>query len=179
VIAVLKKDHREVREMFSKYRGLGKSAHKSRQRIADQLVKELSRHAAAEEQVLYPNLRKTPGGERMADHAINEHQQLKETLAELSRTKPDSDQFDPLVKRVKSLVDEHVREEEREVFAHLRRESSKDELQKMGKLTRSAKRMAPTRPHPKAPNTPPGNLVAGAAAAVVDRARDAIKSVRS
>jgi hypothetical protein len=38
-----------------------------------------------------------------------------------------------------------------------------------------AKKFAPTRPHPQAPNTPPGNVIAGAAAAVTDKARDMLK----
>jgi hypothetical protein len=35
--------------------------------------------------------------------------------------------------------------------------------------------MAPTHPHPHAPSTPPGNVVAGAAASIVDKARDALR----
>ncbi len=37
-----------------------------------------------------------------------------------------------------------------------------------------AKGLAPTHPHPHAPNTPPGNIVGGAAAAV-DKVRDAVR----
>jgi len=179
VIAVLKQDHREVREMFRKYKGLGPRATKSRQRIADQVVKELSKHAAAEEQVLYPGLRKLRGGDRMADHGLDEHQQVKEQLNALLRAKPDDADFDGLMRAVKSSVDEHVREEEGEVFPKLRREMTKDELTQMGKLIRAAKRIAPTRPHPKAPSTPPGNVMVGAVSGVVDRARDAVRSKRT
>jgi hypothetical protein len=35
-----------------------------------------------------------------------------------------------------------------------------------------AKKMAPTKPHPRAPDQPPGNLVAGAAAAMFDKGLD-------
>lgn len=38
-----------------------------------------------------------------------------------------------------------------------------------------AKALAPTRPHPRAPDQPPGNLVAGTMAAVMDRARDMVR----
>jgi hypothetical protein len=37
-----------------------------------------------------------------------------------------------------------------------------------------AKALAPTRPHPHAPNRPPLNVLAGAGAAIVDRARDVV-----
>ena len=38
-----------------------------------------------------------------------------------------------------------------------------------------AKAMAPTHPHPNAPNTPPGNLMAGPLAAMADKVRDLLR----
>jgi hypothetical protein len=38
-----------------------------------------------------------------------------------------------------------------------------------------AKKAAPTRPHPRQPDEPPGNVIAGAVAGVVDKARDAVR----
>jgi hypothetical protein len=35
--------------------------------------------------------------------------------------------------------------------------------------------MAPTHPHPNAPDTPPGNMVLGPVAALADRFRDAMR----
>jgi hypothetical protein len=45
-------------------------------------------------------------------------------------------------------------------------------LVRMAKLTRQAKQAAPTRPHPKAPDTPPANIVTGAMTGMLDKARD-------
>jgi hypothetical protein len=39
-----------------------------------------------------------------------------------------------------------------------------------------AKKVAPTHPHPHAPNSPPGNLAVGPVLALVDRVRDAAQS---
>jgi hypothetical protein len=44
------------------------------------------------------------------------------------------------------------------------------DLEELAQALEAAKRFAPTRPHPRAPDTPPGNIVAGAAAGVVDKA---------
>jgi len=41
----------------------------------------------------------------------------------------------------------------------------------------AAKKIAPTRPHPRAPDEPPANLLAGGVAAVMDRGRDALKGL--
>jgi hypothetical protein len=35
------------------------------------------------------------------------------------------------------------------------------------------KKTAPTHPHPRSPDEPPGNIIAGAGAALMDRALDA------
>jgi hypothetical protein len=40
-----------------------------------------------------------------------------------------------------------------------------------------AKKLAPTRPHPRAPDSPPGNLVAAPLAAMMDRGRDLVREM--
>jgi hypothetical protein len=56
-------------------------------------------------------------------------------------------------------------------------------LNELGARLAQGKKVAPTRPHPRSPDTPPGNMLAGAAAGVIDRARDvgkeAVKRVRA
>ena len=45
----------------------------------------------------------------------------------------------------------------------------------LGEAFTKAKDKAPTHPHPHAPDTPPGSVIAGAAAAAVDKVRDKLK----
>ena len=42
----------------------------------------------------------------------------------------------------------------------------------IGDVMNEAKRAAPTHPHPMAPDTPPGNVVAGALAKILDSGKD-------
>lgn len=49
---------------------------------------------------------------------------------------------------------------------------AKAALNELGDRLSAGKKVAPTRPHPRSPDTPPGNLLAGAAAGVLDKARD-------
>ncbi|MFC7818964.1 hemerythrin domain-containing protein, partial [Streptomyces sp. NPDC057367] len=49
-----------------------------------------------------------------------------------------------------------------------------DELMKLGDKVRQAKKTAPTRPHPSAPDTPPANKLLAPGAGMVDRVRDAL-----
>jgi hemerythrin superfamily protein len=177
-VAVIKADHTAVNALFKRYRAAGKTAYKTKRSLADRIVRELSIHAAVEEQILYPAVRRSvPKGDTLVDEALSEHQQLKETLVVLDKLPAEDERFD---RTMRSAIDEtrhHVREEESSdgMLARVRKNIDRDELVTMGKMLKAAKKVAPTRPHPHAPSTPPGNLVIGAAAAIVDKARDAVR----
>jgi hemerythrin superfamily protein len=180
-IALLKSDHRTVEKLFSKYEGLSARAVKGAQDVVQRVVKELSIHAAVEEQLLYPTVRReVPGGDEMAEEAIREHHDMKERLARIEKLDPGDErheldrQMDGLIRDLKH----HVKEEESEMFPKLREHVDRKRLIEMGELMAAAKKIAPTHPHPHAPATPPGNLVTGAAAGVMDRARDALREAR-
>lgn len=177
VIALIKSDHASVNELFRRFNSVSVRATKSRRNVADRLVKDLSVHAAVEEQVLYPTARAwLPDGEKLVSEALDEHQGMKEDLAALEKCPPDSPDFDVLMARIRKEVRHHVKEEESAggILGQLRKHVSRNQLLEMAKLTRQAKQAAPTRPHPKAPNTPPANALVGAVAAMIDKMRDGL-----
>ncbi len=172
-VHLLLEDHRKVEQLFS---GIEAAGGAGPDEAVQEVVRELSVHAAIEEQVLYPSIReKVPGGDEMADHAIEEHQQAKELLAGIDGSEADSTERRSLLARLMMEVRSHVEEEEGDLFPKLQTAFGPQEQQEMGQALAEAKKMAPTRPHPNAPSTPPGNVVAGAAAAVVDTAPDALR----
>jgi hemerythrin superfamily protein len=177
VIALIKADHVAVNQLFKRYGDLGPGATKRRRQLAERVIKELSVHAMVEEQILYPKVRTdVPNGERLVKEALDEHRSVKKMLAELDKCEPESEGFDELMTRVRGEVRHHVKEEEAPdgILGRLRKHTPPAELREMATLTRAAKRSAPTRPHPNAPSTPPGNILIGAAAAIVDKARDTL-----
>jgi hemerythrin superfamily protein len=172
-IALLKQDHKEVKDLFRRYRALGPRAGKSKRRIADTVIRELSIHAAIEEQFLYPTIRdNVQGGQALFEEALREHQTAKETLQELLRLAPDDAEFDTSMRSLMREVEHHVKEEETELFPKLRRAVDRDTLVSMGEMMRNGKKTAPTRPHPRSPSSPPANMVVGLAAGAIDRVRD-------
>ena len=180
-ITVLKDDHRLVDELFQQIEDIpsdapaGSEQMKRRRTLFEQVSEELSRHAVAEEELLYPLVRSAiPDGKRLADHALEEHQEVKETLARLERMSRSDLGFEPEFTTLMTNVREHVKEEEAELFPLLEAHCDAETLRTLGNSLEAAKMLAPTRPHPNAPNTPPLNVLAGAGAAVVDRARDAL-----
>ena len=171
-IELLTTDHREVEQFFKQYEAATKDdgvAHHA----AEQIIQELSVHAAVEEMILYPMMRRiAPDQEGLIDHSLEEHQEVKELLAQVDGRPANDPQVRQLFGKLKSSVQEHVSEEEGTLFPALRQHVKEDELMAMGEKMAKAKGMAPTHPHPHAPNTPPGNLVAGPLAAVADKVRD-------
>jgi hemerythrin-like domain-containing protein len=174
-IELLMSDHQKVDALFKEYESLDDAAERKRQ-LVDEMIHELSVHAAIEEQLLYPYMRReVQGGDELADEGLQEHQEAKELLADLERLDPQDAAFDQKVNQLIADVRHHVEEEETQFFPRLREVASKDELIKLGSRLETAKKLAPTHPHPKAPDTPPGNVIAGAAAAVMDKVRDKLK----
>ena len=69
-------------------------------------------------------------------------------------------------------VRHHVEEEEQEMFPRIRKSLSRSDLQDLGEALANAKKVAPTHPHPKAPDEPPYNAIASVVSGLIDRARD-------
>jgi hypothetical protein len=78
----------------------------------------------------------------------------------------------PLLQQLMDEVAAHVQDEENNLFPLLRQACSSEMLGDLGEKIRRAKAMAPTRPHPAAPDTPPANKLLAPGAGLVDRARD-------
>lgn len=172
-IEVLEADHREVEALFERVQA---SSAGQDDAVAD-IVRELSIHDAIERELLYPVVRdRIPSdGEGMAWHSLDEHEETAELLSQIEST-DDAPQRDMLLRRLTTSVNDHVTEEENEIFPKLRQAMSQEELVELGSKLEGAKGRAPTHPHPHAPRSGIGAKVGGAAAAAMDRARDAAKS---
>ncbi|MFG2085304.1 MULTISPECIES: hemerythrin domain-containing protein [unclassified Spirillospora] len=171
VIEVLKHDHREVEEMFDELSAATDAD--ERRRIIDDVTIELVRHSIAEEAYLYPAVRKVvPDGDQIADREISEHAEVERILKELEKADAAHESFNTLVNRLIEDVSAHVEDEEGNLFPKLAEHADADQLLELGDKVQSAKRVAPTRPHPSAPNTPPLNKLLAPGAGLVDRVRD-------
>ncbi|MGA5085600.1 hemerythrin domain-containing protein [Streptomyces pseudogriseolus] len=174
VIAELTTDHREVEELFGKIEALP-SGDEQRKKYADQAVIELVRHSIAEEAYLYPAVREfLPNGDGIADKELEDHAEAERTMKDLEAVDAGDPEFDRLIGELMAEIRSHVRDEEDNLFAQLRSAASEDELMKLGDKVRQAKKTAPTRPHPSAPETPPANKLLAPGAGMVDRIRDAL-----
>ena len=177
-ITLLKDDHRSLERLFKRFEQAGDRAFVEKRALVDRIIEELSRHAAIEEQLFYPVARATvPGTDDIALESLEEHHIVKWVLSELERMDPTDERFDAKVTVLIENVRHHVEEEETEFFPKVRDELGRNALGDLGDTMAKFKEVAPTHPHPTSPDTPPGNLVTGAAAGVVDHVTDTISGV--
>lgn len=137
------------------------------------LVHDLSVHAAAEELVLYPAVDAVFPMEVMVEQHLKEHQLVKELLVQIERTS--GLERAPLLRSLAVYIRAHVEHEEGSMFPHLRAHADDDTLRDIGASLEKAKQIAPTHPHPHASRRQPWVTVAGAAAGLLDKTRDALR----
>jgi hemerythrin superfamily protein len=174
VVDLLIEDHREIEDLFAELEG-GEGTPEQRRQLANVMIAQLVRHAVAEEEFVYPAARRAlPDGDQLADQEIAEHAEAERTMKDLEAVDPADLRFDMLLAELTVTVRHHVADEESTLFPMLRAACSTEELIALGGKLETAKRLAPTRPHPAAPDTPPWNKLLAPGTGLIDRVRDAM-----
>lgn len=144
---LLKDDHQRVSGIFEEYRKTTDRAKKTRQKLVQQMIGELSAHAYIEEHVFYPAVKEAGGDlEDEVLEAVEEHHIVKWVLSELSALDPEAENFDAKVTVLMENVEHHVEEEEKTMFPAVRKALSKPELEDLGERLDQVKRQAPRQP---------------------------------
>ncbi|NUT92785.1 MAG: hemerythrin domain-containing protein [Saccharothrix sp.] len=173
VIALLVRQHGEIRDLFAEV----ETAHGDERKNAfRRLVRLLAVHETAEEEIVHPAARRGEGGDAVVDARVAEERRAKELLSTLDNIGPDAEGFDTLLFQLRDDVLAHARHEEQEEFPRLRDQYDGDRLRALAKAVRAAETIAPTRPHPGV-ESPAANMLLGPPVAIMDRARDLIRSV--
>jgi len=121
-IKLLKQDHANVKAMFKEYEELGDRAFAGKKKLADKICLELTRHAAAEEEIFYPAVRQAgKENEDLVDEATVEHASAKALISQLSQMDPHDDLFDAKVKVLGEYIEHHVKEEETEMLPNAKK----------------------------------------------------------
>lgn len=175
IIDLIHEDHQQVRELFSR---IETTPPGERADLFQTIVYELARHEAAEETIVHPTLRdQVPGGESIASEVLEEESEAEQLLADMDEMDPESDEFLAAFRRLRDDVLEHAEHEEREEHPKLRAQLSTDQLRQMGEGFEKLKESAPTRPHPRTPQTPEIRAAVGPIVGVFDRMRDKAREI--
>lgn len=174
VVDVLVADHRAVETLFVELE-TRQGTPEYRRQLADVVIAELVRHAVAEEAYVYPTARKAlPDGDQIAEHEITEHSDAERTMKDLESVDPSDPRFDELLAHLTSTIRHHVQDEENDLFPRLRAATAREELVELAGKVTAFKKIAPTRPHPSAPDHPPANKLLAPGTGMIDRMRDAL-----
>jgi hypothetical protein len=93
-------------------------------------------------------------------------------MKKLESVDAQSSDFTQLLADLENILRDHVRDEENEQFPQLRAQVPREELIEIGEKVENAKKLAPTRPHPMAPNNEVFHKLVGPGVGLVDRLRD-------
>jgi hemerythrin superfamily protein len=112
-IALLKNDHRVVKDLFDQFEKA--ESRPAKKKIVSQALTELKVHAALEEELFYPAVRK-PVGKDIMNEADEEHHVAKVLIAELEGMDGRESHYDAKFTVLAENVRHHIKEEENEVF---------------------------------------------------------------
>jgi hemerythrin superfamily protein len=171
VIEILTSDHRDVTALIGEIWSVADPM--IRRDLTDTAISELVRHAVAEEMYVYPAMRKyLADGDKAVEHDVEEHKELEQTMKDLESVDVSGPDFEKSLRQLETLLADHVRDEETEQFPELRRRVPHEELIELAGKVETAKKLAPTRPHPSAPNSELFHKAVGPGVGLVDRLRD-------
>ena len=145
---MIRQDHKKVEGLFKKFQQT-KGA-QAKRRLAENAMAELEVHAALEEEIFYPAVKKEVDDGSMVQEAIEEHQTVKQLISELKGMDEADEEFESQFSQLVENVQHHVEEEENEMLPKveesdldlnsLGRQMSqrKQELQNGGRATKKA-----------------------------------------
>lgn len=171
VIDILTADHKEMIEVIGQIESTSDASR--RRDLADTVIAEVMRHAVAEEMFVYPVIKEqVPNGAEEVEHDKQEHHEIVQVMKQMEDVGASDPNFMELVRRLEAQLRHHAKDEESEQFPKLRAHIPGERLFDMGRKVESAKKLAPTRPHPNAPHSELFHKTVGPGVGMVDRLLD-------
>ncbi|OBI82830.1 hemerythrin domain-containing protein [Mycobacterium asiaticum] len=175
-LTFLRADHKSVLGMLEVLDGApeGTGAQLSGlETMVNNLIIAESQHEAIEEQFFWPAVRRAlDDGDELADHAIAQEEAGKKLLQRLEDGRPGEPGYHEALKQFVIAGREHIMFEQDVVWPRFAAAVDHDELEVIGRRLETAKKVAPTRPHPNTPSDSITQKTMGMGAAVVDLVRD-------
>ena len=117
-VDMLKKQHREVEELFAKLERADRDERK--QKLFTQIADKLTVHASIEEEAFYPAVR-AKRTEDILLESLEEHLGIKRVLADLIDLDASDETFEAKTKVLQEQVEHHVGEEEDDLFPKVKK----------------------------------------------------------
>ena len=125
---MIRQDHKKVEGLFKKFEQT--KAAQAKRRLAETAMAELEVHAALEEEIFYPAVKKEVDDGSMVQEALQEHQTVKQLISELKGMEEADEEFESQFSQLVENVQHHVEEEENEMLPKV--EESELDLNSLG-----------------------------------------------
>lgn len=137
--AMLREEHARVTARFEDFEA--ETDAMARRQIVEEIARELELHVRIEEQIFYPAVRasRAEEGRELVEEAQEEHETVKQAIAELDEMEPTDPSYETRVLDLKETVEHHVHEEEGEMFPLAEERISASRLQDLAAQMRSLK----------------------------------------
>jgi len=113
---LLRADHRHLQSLFERLRQSGDFG--ERRELFEEIRDSLELHADLEERVFYPVFRQNPEWTEVIEEALEDHRLMSEMTLELGAVH-DTEDFNDLLDELMESIEDHLFEEEQELFPHL------------------------------------------------------------
>jgi hemerythrin superfamily protein len=145
---MIRQDHKKVEGLFKKFEQTKGS--QAKRRLAENAMTELEVHAALEEEIFYPAVKREVDDGSMVQEAIEEHRTVKQLISELKGMEEADDEFESQFSQLMENVQHHVEEEENEMLPKVEESElnlnslgeqmsqRKQEMQNSGRATKKA-----------------------------------------
>ena len=133
---VIRLDHNKVNTLFTEI--LQSNDPQKIQEYFGQIYKDLTAHAEAEEEVVYPKVRPFYGQDNTQE-LFDEQAEMKRVLDQIKAISPSSSEFKDQVKQLMEAVGDHIRQEESTMFAAIRNNLSTEQTEQLATEFKAAK----------------------------------------
>jgi hemerythrin superfamily protein len=176
VVDLLLDQHRAIRELCDQ---VSAATVEDREQPFRELLRLLAVHEAVEEELVHPYVKhRVEGAKAAVAERVEEEREVNKMLAALDALGPANPGFEDLFTRFRTALLAHADKEESSEFAGIRSATRPAERAAMAAAVRLASTLAPTHPHPGNESAARALLV-GTPMAMMDRARDLIRSAMS
>jgi hemerythrin superfamily protein len=122
----IKADHKKVAHLFEQFEKEKSSDIKVE--IVTMIVKELLLHSHSEQETFYKKLEEYPASREDAEHGEEEHKEIEDQInVVVAGCATPNKAWETKVLELKKIVDDHVKEEEGEIFSKAKQVLDEDE----------------------------------------------------
>lgn len=133
IVSLLTQQHEKVKSLFRAIEAA--PDRESAESLLVEIIDALQLHATIEERIFYPELRKAMGEDEPVDHALEEHAEVKNLIEQIFADPPEPE-LRTIVKTLIAAVEQHVMEEETELFPAAKESMNRRRMQEEAKRAR-------------------------------------------